>query len=226
MASRRTAAEKSILVTRDDERSRDWDPNLIQAATVEVLRACACAAETVLIPATREMLPLAAVITHDLRQTRTPSDERPVLRHGRFVPIEWRGRLDDEFLRPFLRADLGGDARDPVEGNQILPWKQALEDYPPSTVVALTDDDMTLDVLRSFGSRPRVLYFRSLLGERRIARMADRLGNEFIDLEHRMPVLDVRDPETGRSDDDGLEPFIPFGVLLQFALWPPVEPQQ
>lgn len=70
--------------------------------------------------------------------------------------------------------------------------------------------------------RPRVLFFPTLLGERL---------REFLDFFGRWKPYDLErhwmdreepddDPETGRPHDEGLEPFVPFGLLVQLELWP------
>jgi hypothetical protein len=61
-ASGLSRGARTILVTRDDRLSREIEPNLIEAATVEVLRVRGFAAEVVLIPATLGILPFVAVI--------------------------------------------------------------------------------------------------------------------------------------------------------------------
>lgn len=216
----------TILVTRDERWARDVDSNLMEAATVDVLRACACAADVVLIPATIGMVPVAAVIANDLRHLHSERgdearerQEQPWPLPARFVPIEWGQASDDrERIQPFLRADLGGSVLDPIGGHQVLPAKMALAQHPPGLVVALTGDDVTLGLLRTFERRPRVCYFRSLMREPRVSVLAE-LPIELIDLERRMPRVEGFDEESGRSDDAGLEPFIPFGVLLQYQLW-------
>jgi hypothetical protein len=230
MGSARVAGgrTRSILVTRDDGVSAEIEPDIMEAATVEVLRACIFAAEVVLIPATVGLLPIAAVIAHDIRQTVGSRDEKLRFRTGRFVPITWDRDTAIESLRPFLQADLGGSVRDIVEGH-VLPVTAALAEYPPAAVVALTVDEITMGLLRySLDQTLPIWYFRSLVGARakEFAASSDPLSRRFVDLEREMPRIDERDKESGRSDDEGLEPFVPFGLLLQEVLWPAEPPQR
>jgi hypothetical protein len=213
---------RAILVTKDDRYRGDVDRNLLELATVEVLRACAFAAEAVLIPATMHLFPFAAVIAHDIRQIAGERDGRVRVPTGRFVPIAQDPSKVTEALRPFLRADLGAPTRDPDKGQDVLSFAAAMAEYPPEVVVALTTDAAVVGPLSSLKRKPRVLYFGSLLRGHTVdfEKQFKPLANGFIDLEHDFVSVDDVDKESGRSHDEGLELFVPFGVLLQEALWP------
>jgi hypothetical protein len=213
---------RTILVTRDDRLSREIEPALIETATVEVLRACAFAADVVLIPAIPGLLPFAAVIAHDLRQAAPAADDRLRFPAGRFVPIAREPAGAVESLRPFLRADLGGPTVDPVRGHHVLTVAEAVAEHPPNIVVALTFDELAVGLLRSLERKPPVWYFQSLLGDHAdtLTKQFGPLASRLVDLEQRMRSVDDHDPESRRSDSEGLERFVPFGVLLQEALWP------
>jgi hypothetical protein len=215
----------AILITKDDDYRGDVDPNLLEQATVEVLRACAFAAETVLIPASMHLLPYAAVIAHDIRQIAPGPEATLRFPIARFVPIAREPTGLIETVRPFLRADLGAPICDGDKGQGVLSFETALADHPPEVVVALTTDEFALKLLSSLQRKPRVLYFESLL-RGRLDDLKKQLGpvaSDLINLEQGLAKVDDRDKESGRSDDEGLEPFVPFGVLLQEALWPEQE---
>jgi hypothetical protein len=211
---------RAILVIKDMRHIGEVNPNLMEFATAEVLRACVFAAERVLIPATAQLLPFAAVIAHDMRQIAPEGPERFSPRPGRFVPIAREPKLT-EGLSPFLRSDLGAESRNVQRGLDIVPLSAAVKEYPPNVVVALTTDETFIKPLQSLVDKPRVLYFQSLIGSQRgnLEKQFGPLASSLIDLEHDMKPFDDRDKESGRSDDEYLEPFVPFGVLLQDALW-------
>jgi hypothetical protein len=213
----------SVLVLADDPQPEQVHHDLLSQATAETLRACFHASSVTLVPALPTILPLAAVIARSLRATERDRDEPPEAEHrnGRFVlyrgeddpppPTEW-----------FPIEDLGGPIREAGSLVQTFSAEEALRRHPPDTVVALSPRPAGAALLSRLESPPRVLFFSTLLG--------DRLG-EFLKFFGRWDPVDLErhwldrekpddDPETGRSDDDSLEPFVPFGLLVQLELWP------
>jgi hypothetical protein len=211
---------RSILITKDVRHAREVDPNLMESATVEALRACAFAADVVLIPASEQLLPLAAVIAHDVRRAVSQDADRVWQRPGRFVPlIQEQGKII-ESLQPFLRIDWGNAVRDPTKAPDLMPVAAALRQYRPDTIVALTIDESVLDLLHSIDLKPRVLYFRTLMGDKanNFEKQFKPFASGVFNLEENLGKFDDHDIESGRSADTDLEPFVPFGVLLQDSL--------
>lgn len=209
---------RSLLIIHDD--SKKHEPELLGPATAEVLRAAADAADAVLIPASPTILPMSAVIARGLARAQPLDGERDwSARQGSFIPYRPFGPGYEDRLSPFLNAYLGPKPRPP--GEKLPDLSELLEEYPPHMAVVLTLDEGAFDLLRRFEKLPDFVYFKSLVGDI-AARLSDQLprARRIFDLEREWISQDERDPETGRSDseDERLEPFIPFSVLLQSVL--------
>ena len=217
----------TILVVRSDRQVPSADSDLLEAATAEILRTSIFAADAVLVPASAQVLPMAAVVARGVfREQRdeggdsygtTPIPSLP----GRFIPFRAGAEETTVSLAPFLGAYLGGSALDLDATAGVEPLGRLLVHRPVDLVVALTPDAVVANVLREQASQPRVCYFKSLPGAEVITVQFGPVAASVVDLAANFTdgaELDI-DPESGRSDDVGLEPLIPFGLLLQAALW-------
>lgn len=228
---------RSALILADDPHPEDPHALLLAQATVETLRACIHGSRATLVPAHPAVLSLAAVIARSLRTVQAPFADEPdrdeerareAPRTGRFIPYrvpDFLSRMPErmpDVAAWFSAADLGGPVLEMGASAELRSMEAAMDALPPDIVFALSPQPVGAELLMTLKRPPRVCYFPSLLGER-WGEFGDLFGRwEPVDLQRRW--LDREepddDPETGRSGDEGLEPFVPFGVLAQAALWP------
>src|SRR5688500_16338200 len=104
---------RAILLVRDERVSRDADPELLEAATAEVLRTLVLAADAVLIPASADVLSLATVIARGVVRP-APDAERAIFGSperlptpGRFIPFAVEEGSRGEALAVLMHAYLG-----------------------------------------------------------------------------------------------------------------------
>jgi hypothetical protein len=220
---------RTILVVRNERFSRQVNPELMEAATAEVLRSAILAGDVVLVPANSGVLPLAAVIARGLLHTPSPDDERgrqsDGLPHPGRLPqpgqfIAFKDESEIEAMLPLRRAYLGRFRGESPLETDVAPLSDLLQRFLPEAAIVLTPDPIASEALQVHGLRPMVYYFRSLLGARidMAVRQFRSVAASLIDLEEDWSDERDRDPESDRSDDEGLEPFVPFSVMLQEAL--------
>lgn len=214
----------AVLIVRDERLGRGVDPELVAAATAEVLRTALFAADVVLVPATLDVLPLAAVIARGLVRAESLSVDASTSailpRPGRYVPFAQEGACDFNSLAPFqsVSLDPSTPGRPPV--TEIVPLLFALKESRPDVVIVLTPSAAIVSALQQLDLRPRFYYFGSLLGPEieTMIHQLESVAAMFTDLEAGWEDSVEWDAESGSSGDDGLENFIPFAVLLQDAL--------
>jgi hypothetical protein len=197
--------------------------DLFDLALVEIVRVLDVSASvgSVLVPWSTDLAPLIAVGIFDTAPSFDPEGDagtRTEASRSGLVPYlppdtEWSAASVPFFESSHLALD-----RDAP-----MPFAQAIEQYPPAYVVVLawTEDFSQLrDALR--GTKAEFFTFGSLTSPQRIASSFDIPISQVEDLELRLaPIAEGTDiPDSSefadeRGRDADLEPFIPFGLLIQ-----------
>jgi hypothetical protein len=224
-----------ILTAKDGAPSALRAGDLFDQALIEIIRVLDIAAEraSILVPWSMDLAPLIAVGTADTAPSFDPEGDGriPSSRSG-LVPylppgVEWSEQ--DEPL--FRSSHLSLEQRD-----RPMPFDTAIGQYPPTWVVVLACTDEFSPFRAALReSSASFVTFGSLMPPERIATEFGIPIEQVTDLEQRLPSFveksDIPDgsefaDEIGR--DAGLEPFVPFGLLIQdyFAdLLPDDEPR-
>lgn len=200
----------------DGERAGD----LFDQALIEIVGVLdvPLGAANILIPWSTDLSPIAAAAIVDTAPTFDPEGglRREAPRSG-FIPYLPPGAEWSEDGIVFFRS-----SHLFLERDAPMSFEAALRQHPPTDVVVLawTEDFAQLrDLLRNV---QRVVTFGSLTPPERIASGLGIQFSQVIDLEHRLiPFDEATEIPRGsefadeRGRDADLEPYIPFGLLIQ-----------
>lgn len=205
---------RNILILAADtrEESADRRGDLFDSALLEIVRVLDVSSEiaSVLVPWSDEFAPLVAVAVADTAPSFDPeSAPKESSRSG---------------LIPYRPSEMSSDERSNLfrEGSHLsltrrtsLTLAQAVNEYPLQDVIVLSlpKDIAPLRAAPGY-DKARFLVFGSLLSRERAIAALNVSPERVEDLEGRLhPVEDKF--STWRGDEEALEPFVPFGLLIQ-----------
>jgi hypothetical protein len=217
---------RNVLILASDAREsleggRSGD--LFDMALVEIVRALDVPGSiaSVLVPWSDDLSPLIAAGIVDTAPSFDPeSGATETTRSGLIPYIPLGAALSEESTAFFRSSHLTLEVAAPT------PFEQAIREHPPTDVVVLswTKELARLRDVPGYGEA-RFLVFGSLTSPERIFSDLAIPSSRVEDLERRLPLItEGSDIPEGteftdeRERDAGLEPFIPFGLLIQDAL--------
>lgn len=213
---------------RDDDYTRGRNGDAFDTALVEVLRTLDGQGEKipVLTPWSSDLAPLVAVALVDTAPSFDPEGGSSTgTTRSRIVPYrlvsEDAGLTDGTASR---EAAFWRGSHLSLSQEAPVSLEAAMDAAPPTHLVVLGLPKATAAVRTALKDRSvSVVCFGSLVSR---SKVAERLGVRFDnieDLERRLPPAETAKEEASvsvreRDDEETLEPYIPYGLLLQDAL--------
>ena len=206
---------RNVLILAGDtppEESSGRSGDLFDAALLEIVRALDVSGDiaSVLVPWSDEFAALIAVAAADTAPSFDPESatERAEGSRSCLVPYWPAETSSDEWSRPFLDSShLSLAGRTPVS------LADALGKHPPQDLIVLSLPNNIAAMRRVFG-HARVFVFGSLVSRAQVASVLDVQPDRVVDLEQTLRSIEDTSGAR-RSEVEGLEPFIPFGLLIQ-----------
>lgn len=191
--------------------------DLFDSALLEVVRALdvSSGVATVLVPWSDELAPLIAVASVDTAPSFDAESAAEEGTQSSLIPYRPQGALNER-SRQFLAA-----SHLSLSGRSPLSFEAAIKQHPPTEVIVLSPMLSRKDEVAVLREAPgfknaRLLMFGSLTSRDQVAAVMERDSERVEDLEHRIRPIDgeARRPS---EEEAKLEPFIPFGLLIQDA---------
>lgn len=214
-----------LILAPDPTDERFWarTGDAFDTALVEVLRTLDAAEDGfyVLAPWTEDLAPLVLAATFDTGPSFDPEVEAsgPETR-SRIVPYSLPGAETPGLRSPYWRASAMSLTR-----RAALPLQMAVKEYRPDVLLVLGLPADTSELLGGMDlTRMKVLTFGVLLSSGEVAEVLDVSLEQVRDLQLRLP--ERAEPEVERMSESALErsaevelePYVPYGLLLQDAL--------
>ena len=208
---------KSILIFASDTPASGEGRvgDLFDAALLEIVRALdvSSTVATVLVPWSDELAPLIAVAAVDTAPSFDAEGAPKEGTQSSLVPYRPMGTLD-EASQQFLAA-----SHLPLSGRSPMSFEAAVKQYPPTDIIVLSPEMSQKDELAVLRGAPgfknvRLLMFGSLTSRDQVANAMERGWESVENLEERLVPLGDEARRLG-IEEGKLEPFIPFGLLIQ-----------
>jgi hypothetical protein len=203
---------RTILVLAADRPSEEGERtgDLFDAALLEIVRVLDISEErgSVLVPWSDQLAPLIAVAAADTAPSFDPEGDTWDGSRSSLIPYRPTEMSSDEWTEPFRAGSHLSLTR-----ARPFSFVEALDKYPPQDIIVLSIPE-NIAPLRPAAAYARFFVFGSLLSRARVAAALDIPAERVEDLEQRLrPLEDVLGMR--RPEEERLEPFIPFGLLIQ-----------
>jgi hypothetical protein len=197
-----------ILATDTQAKSAGRRGDLFDAALLEIVRTLDVSSDiaSVLVPWSDELAPLIAVAVADTAPSFDPERAGKEGSQSGLILYRLSSFSSDERSRPFRDGShLSLTERLPIT------LSQAVDKYPPTDVIVLS---LPKDIPSLQGSDIRFFVFGSLLALSDVRATLAIPAERMEDLELKLSPIEDK-LSTARPEEEGLEPYIPFGLLIQ-----------